>query len=29
MGYDHENEEDKKIMRVHEEAVLESIGVKR
>ena len=29
MGYDHEDEEDKKIMRVHEEAVLESIGVKR
>lgn len=29
MGYDHENEEDKKIMRTHEEAVLESIGVKR
>lgn len=29
MGYDHENEEDKKIMRTHEEAVLEGIGVKK
>lgn len=29
MGYDHETEEDKKIMRAHEEAVLSSIGVKR
>lgn len=29
MGYDHENEEDKRIMRTHEEAVLEGIGVKR
>ena len=29
MGYDHIDEEDKKIMRAHEEAVLEAIGVKR
>lgn len=29
MGYDHMDEEDKKIMRAHEEAVLEATGVKR
>lgn len=29
MGYDHMDEEDKIIMRAHEEAVLEAIGVKR
>ena len=29
MGYDHMNEEDKKVMRAHEEAVLEEIGLGR
>ena len=29
MGYDHMDEEDKKVMRAHEEAVLEKIGLGR